>query len=55
MFSVSQVVCILSLYTITDDVIGNADGLGNIREQELYSSLSVLGVQPDNVNLIENA
>ncbi|TIC23933.1 LmbE-like protein [Wallemia mellicola] len=34
---------------------GNADGLGNIREQELYSSLSVLGVQPDNVNLIENA
>lgn len=34
---------------------GDADGLGNLREQELYDSLSVFGVGRDRIRVVDDA
>ena len=33
---------------------GNADGLGTLRQQELYDSLSVFGIQQDKITVVDD-
>lgn len=43
--------CHLSLICLSN---GNAEGLGKIREQELYHACSILGIQSNDIYLVNN-
>jgi LmbE family N-acetylglucosaminyl deacetylase len=35
-------------------MIGNGDGLGHVREEELYRAYERLGVSPENVTVLDD-